>query len=339
MKNNLYIPDKIHVGFQSRNDTYTGKLAYVVPYAGAKIRKEKSFNGWRDHEIESVDCDNVPVSGFVINKKAGDYSSHWNHRSAVIRIYDPRDFEFEISVDNLLYILSFEPSEPGKGLGGEYVYSWDKEKLVLMPASSADYGDLRSFNDKLKNRVTAKKLQIGHTYLSKQNKEYVYLGVHTKYKCDIVNYYVTPMQYGNHSLGAHYWFMGVSDYEIRTTKVIGDGFIEIVSQEISPSFSAMYERVSKIKEFSPIDNDKTHIRKMSFEEFSESHRTFVTGDMLRGEIFYYGSEYSVSVSKKSGWERRTFNTLQEVYDAYEPQRAVYILKNGQEKKEEYNDNW
>lgn len=30
MKSNLYIPQKIHVGFQKRDDTFTGKLAYVI---------------------------------------------------------------------------------------------------------------------------------------------------------------------------------------------------------------------------------------------------------------------------------------------------------------------
>jgi hypothetical protein len=30
MKNNLFIPKKIKVGFQNRTDTYTGKLGYVI---------------------------------------------------------------------------------------------------------------------------------------------------------------------------------------------------------------------------------------------------------------------------------------------------------------------
>lgn len=47
MKSNLYIPKKIHVGFQKRSDTYTGKLAYVI-YEDEKgvLRKQGSWDGW-----------------------------------------------------------------------------------------------------------------------------------------------------------------------------------------------------------------------------------------------------------------------------------------------------
>ena len=48
----LNIPDKIHVGCVKRDDTYTGMLAYVI-YTDekGKVRKEKSWNGWRDKKI------------------------------------------------------------------------------------------------------------------------------------------------------------------------------------------------------------------------------------------------------------------------------------------------
>ena len=32
MKSNIFIPQKINVGYQNRSDTYTGKLAYVIYY-------------------------------------------------------------------------------------------------------------------------------------------------------------------------------------------------------------------------------------------------------------------------------------------------------------------
>lgn len=44
----LFIPQKIHVGFQNREDTFNGKLAYVI-YEDEKgnLRKETSWNQWR----------------------------------------------------------------------------------------------------------------------------------------------------------------------------------------------------------------------------------------------------------------------------------------------------
>ena len=106
MKSNIFVPKIINVGYQNRSGTYTGKLAYVIYYdEKGKLRKEASWNSWRDEKIPNEEFDNVPTTGFVLNKKVGDYSSGWDHRQAYCRVYDPRNFEFEITIENLLYIL------------------------------------------------------------------------------------------------------------------------------------------------------------------------------------------------------------------------------------------
>ena len=117
MKTTIFLPSKINVGFQNRNDTYTKKLAYVIYYDNKGVlRKEKSWDGWRDKTIPNEEYDNIPTSGFVLNKKVGGYDTGWNHRQTYVRVYDPRNFEFEISVPNLLYILENATSTKGKGL-------------------------------------------------------------------------------------------------------------------------------------------------------------------------------------------------------------------------------
>lgn len=47
----LFIPEKIKIGFQNRQGTYTGKLAYVI-YFDKKgvLRKETSWQSWRDEK-------------------------------------------------------------------------------------------------------------------------------------------------------------------------------------------------------------------------------------------------------------------------------------------------
>src|SRR5271156_1573197 len=97
----LIIPQKIHVGFDKRSDTYSGKLGFVI-YTDAKgvVRKEKSLEGWRDKEIPIQNFDNVPTSGFVLNKKVGGTKWGWNPRRTMLRVWDPRDFEFEITPAN-----------------------------------------------------------------------------------------------------------------------------------------------------------------------------------------------------------------------------------------------
>ena len=146
MKSTIFIPKVINVGYQNRKDTYTGKLAYVV-YTDEKgvIRKQASWDGWRDLNIEPNTFDNTPTSGFVLNKKVGDTRSHWNFRQAYCRVYDPRGFEFEITIENLLYILENTNSIVGKGLEGEFVYGWSGKDLILLPTNSPDYKDIMDY--------------------------------------------------------------------------------------------------------------------------------------------------------------------------------------------------
>lgn len=63
MKSSIFIPKVINVGYQKRSDTYTGKLAYVIYYDEKnKLRKEASWQNWRDKEIPNDEFENVPTS-------------------------------------------------------------------------------------------------------------------------------------------------------------------------------------------------------------------------------------------------------------------------------------
>lgn len=183
----MNIPEKISVGFRERSDTYTGKLAYVV-YTDAKgvLRKATSWNGWRDRAIPPEEYKNEPTSGFVLNKGVGGVrdSYGWNPRNEYIRVYDPRGFEFEISVANLLFILQECTSVKGKGLEGEFVYAWDKKDLVLLPVQSNEYKKCSEFTQNQTRKVTKKDMVEGHTYRMKNNVNVMYLGRHDYYELD-----------------------------------------------------------------------------------------------------------------------------------------------------------
>ena len=186
MQTNIFVPKKIKVGFQNRNDTYTKKLAYVIYYDQKnKLRKETSWNSWRDENIEPEDYDNEPTSGFVLNKKVGgvEESYGWDVRKTYTRIYDPRGFEFEITIPNLLWILENCNCIKGKGLEGQFVYGWDGKELVLVPVESPDYKEIERKNKIFHNNefIKAKDLKIGATYRSKHDETYVYMGKFDRY--------------------------------------------------------------------------------------------------------------------------------------------------------------
>ncbi len=175
----LFIPDKIKVGYQEREDTYTWKLGYVIYYdAKWKLRKEPSFRWWISKEL--WDFDNIPTEWFVINIWVWWTNSWWNHRKSYIRIYDPRWFEFEISVENLLFLLESNNSIKWKWLEWEFVYSWDGKDLVLLPVNSKEFTDATTTSTIVKkvDYIKPKELIIGNKYLHKNWTELVYLWKH-----------------------------------------------------------------------------------------------------------------------------------------------------------------
>ena len=191
MKTNIFIPTKINVGFQKRKDTYTSKLAYVIYFdEKGKLRKETSWQGWRDEGIPNEIYDNEPMEGFVLNKKIGGDRYGWNPRQTYTRVYDPRGFEFEITIPNLLWILENCNCIKGKGLEGEFVYGWDGKELVLVPVESSDYKEIQEKNKVIHNNtfIKARDLIIGATYEDLNGNQYVYMGKSKPWK-DQSNYY------------------------------------------------------------------------------------------------------------------------------------------------------
>ena len=179
MNNQLFIPDRLKVGFDKRKDTYTGQLAYVIYYdKKGVLRKEASFETWRDKKIATVEYDNTPIEGFVLNKGVGGTrgSYSWNARMEKIRTYDPRDFEIELSIPNVLFILRECNCMKGKGLEGKFVYAWWGTELILLPVDSEEYRQSTGYTALQGKSVKAKELVIGATYITKRQKQVVYLG-------------------------------------------------------------------------------------------------------------------------------------------------------------------
>lgn len=185
MNNGCFIPTKIKVGYQKRENTYSGKLAYIIYYDEKdKLRKENSWNSWREEEIQPDDFDNELLEGFVLNKKAGDYHGDWfNSRQAYIRVFDPRGFEIEITVNNLLYILENCDCIKGKGLVGRFCYGWYGTELILLPECSEAYRESKKYTENLFGNKSIKKseLKIGNTYILKKNKKVIYLGYYKSF--------------------------------------------------------------------------------------------------------------------------------------------------------------
>ncbi|MFY0656168.1 MAG: hypothetical protein JXR12_05280 [Neptunomonas phycophila] len=258
MNEHMNIPSQLHVGFQERRDTYTGKLGYVI-YTDekGKKRKEGSWEGWRSKNITPLDVENVPTSGFVLNRKAGGVGSGWgwNDRVEKVRVYDPRDFEFEISIPNLLFILSECNAIKGKGLEGDFVYAWSGTELILLPVTSQEYITSTEFTDAKSMKVTKADMVEGCSYMDKDMRELVYLGRHNyrdmKYSRDRRAEYNTIVGSGKKS---HIF------YNVKSSKFESHrGFTKLakkLSDDQYPEYADLYTKFIESKyhdEFSHVE--------------------------------------------------------------------------------------
>lgn len=279
MKKTIFIPKKINVGFVNRDDTYTKKLAFVIYFDNKNIlRQERSWDNWRDKSIEPIIYDNKPTEGFVLNKKVGGYSSGWNHRQTYCRIFDPRGFEFEITIENLLYILENTNSIKGKGLEGEFVYGWDGKYLVLLPVNSVDYINILKYSKILNNNnfIKPKDLILGATYKTKNNEDYIYMGRYNKYKY-IYNTYNWRYEkddfiYEVKNLGKYFYFVENDDryFYLKMFKNINNKFIECTSDICTNKFNFYFDKIEQDSEYSPYDKTKDKWVEYTYEEFFQA---------------------------------------------------------------------
>lgn len=324
MTTNIFVPSKINVGFQNRKDTYTGKLAYVIYFdEKGKLRKEASWNSWRDKNIDNVIYENEPTEGFVLNKRVGgvEESWGWNPRKTYTRVYDPRGFEFEITVANLLWILENCDCLRGKGLQGQFVYGWDGKDLVLVPVESSDYKEIKKKNEIIHNNefIKAKDLIIGATYETLGGEKFVYMGKHDIYEYEYNNYFnkrgfgngikewTYPLdetwfednifggkdrKYRSVNQGANFWFIKLgnpnafysSDKEnsVSNFKTISKKFAFVVST-VCDNISEHIDLLTDCHYFSPIDYTKNKILSLPFENFKKA----LIREMSNPHFYYF----------------------------------------------------
>ena len=325
MNTNIFIPSKINVGFQNRKGTYTGKLAYVIYFdEKGKLRKETSWQSWRDENIPNEIYDNEPTEGFVLNKKVGgvEESWGWDARRTYTRVYDPRGFEFEITIPNLLWILENCNCIKGKGLEGEFVYGWDGKDLVLVPVESPDYKEIQEKNRVIHNNefIKAKELIIGATYKTLNGEQYVYMGKFDKYEKQSNWHYdysrinegwAYPLdntwiedklcsydyRYRFINKGKHFFFIQLgnqnSPYSARdyvtTFKSVTRKFSEVVNEKHHEKYIDFVHMLNNCSCYSPINYNKSKIITLPFENFVNVLNNIKTSCLE--DKYSYGYQY------------------------------------------------
>lgn len=251
----VYIPKKLRVGFVKRDGTFNGQLAYVIYYdEKGKLRKETSFNNWRDESIKAIELDNVPAN-FVLNKGITRVSYDWrNHARTMIRIWDNRDFEFEISVDNLMGILMHSDVSK-RDILEPCVFAWDGQELLLLPVNSEAYQEAMAHTAKQGLKLTAKDLEPGKRYSFKSDEEpALYLG----------QYEFAEKGYSKKFTykGKSHVFSRKSKYDFQSEFFIAkpEQLAECLSPEVEADFPLVLERFTASGEYT----NATSANKLSF---------------------------------------------------------------------------
>lgn len=341
----IYIPSKIKVGYCNRPDTYTGKLAYVIYYdENGKLRKEPSWQSWRDESIEPDEYDNLPIEGFVLNKKVGGTNWHGNLRQTYTRIYDPRGFEFEITVPNLLYILEHASSIRGKGLEGEFVYGWDGTDLVLVPTSAPEYQEREEVKRKLFHTASEylkpSEIKPGFEYQT-NTRTIVYMGRFMQYdfhgeECGLRHFFFVKDVYES---GRVFWH--------RNTRSSLSKFALAEPEGVpSENYEELLDKLESDYTYSPIDFENPEYLPMSWEEFAVKIsaygcRSLVGVDnrqydfrMIDNETYSYTSSFDRwGLAQWKDGEK--VSSLKEVFEIIRPVKKVTYLMTGKVFKEEH----
>jgi hypothetical protein len=229
-----------------------------------------------------VEFENIPTDGFVLNKGVGGqrHSYGWNARNEYIRVFDPRGFEFEISVANLLFILKECDCSRGKGLEGQFVYSWDGTELVLLPAQSEDFKKSQSFTNLQNKKIVAKEMVPGYIYITKKQDKLIFLGK--------LDYFYLPDEANDKGIKKKFVFWNEEKKEFHYQTGI-DNIAEIISDTIVENYAELMDKYNG----SPHGSKVVDLFLKDCKKFDSSYRDFWYVEESPGTfIQYYSNNHS-----------------------------------------------
>ena len=219
----IFIPKTIHVGFGHPGWTwFDGKsapaprpdieLGFVIyEDEKGKLRQQPSWDSWRDKSVEPKKLDNVPTAGFMINKAAGGQRYSWEQRQNYARVYDPRGFEFEVTMENLVFLLKATGYDKENGFG-PVVYAWDRGKLVVLPTNSVEYEDSARKTKAIFDGdfIKPESFVVGNVYRRRSETTSLYLGRFQTYSRFDLDLLLNNRPVEQKSKGMQHWFIGYS---------------------------------------------------------------------------------------------------------------------------------
>lgn len=321
MKTDLYIPEKIKIGFVNRDDTFTGKLAYLTYFDEKNVlRKQVSWDNWRDHKIKTIEIDNKPISGFVFNKGVQRYGYHQNSGRAVARVHDPREFEFEISIENMFGIM-MNNDILKRDIQGDFVFAWAGKDLILLPTTSVEYKESQKFTEKQYKNLTTKDLVKGRTYTKKKTPENcVYIGYFNWYEVN-GHHMRTHSKYKGKK---HIFYSNKKFQHLSVTTLA-----EAVSDDITAQYPELLEKFEQSLHAKPLNNFKQEsITLKNFNNAANHENRYYYKDFGKDNMTCILINLTDNTKKISSYNRiNTFKCSKNEENYYDNVYGPYITVN------------
>lgn len=186
---NIKIFPKVYVGFQGRRGQDEVPLGFLTPHTddAAGQKRRDTVDNWargygHSKTFNSVELDNEPMIGFEVGRSIRR-SGGWNGSGAsYVRVKDPRGFELEITIENLVMIMTGNLIDNGE-IMTECVWGRDGNRNILLPTNSEPYRASKQMAKSLSEVISLKEVKPGDTIKLLDGTEGVYLGgMHALYK-------------------------------------------------------------------------------------------------------------------------------------------------------------
>lgn len=167
---------KHYVGFtDARYEGDVVPFAYMTHYEdnAAGRKRQAQVDGWSRGKMNTVIIENKPMIGFRVSR--GLRRLGWAHHATSVRIEDPRGFEVDISVSNMMMLTDNNLLENGEILR-ECVWGRDGGMNVLLPVNSQPYLDATVNTERMASTVNSRSVQLGDVVLLKSGVQGRYLG-------------------------------------------------------------------------------------------------------------------------------------------------------------------
>ena len=171
---NLLEVENLTIGFNYRNDTHSGKLAFIsYSHNGEALFNNAAFSRWVDKTIPLLKAKNSGISGFVLSK--ANLHQLYNRSIGYTRVFHPDGFDFEIPLDNFYYLMQYTLIDHGQISSECKIYFSEDGKPWILNKEAIDSdsfiikkvsGDYFS-----KNMINTKDLHVGSLIKVNKSKE------------------------------------------------------------------------------------------------------------------------------------------------------------------------